>query len=70
MTDNALKSLTHYSRFVAEALHHPTVERSTIAVWSDSRYTGVSEGEVFFANGIRLRLRVTTQAGTYNRLYV
>ena len=57
MTDNPLKSLTHYSRFVAELLHRSTVERSTVAVWSDSRYTGVAEGNVFFTNGIRLRLR-------------
>jgi len=28
-----------------------------VAVWSDSPYTGVAEGEVFFSNGIRLRLR-------------
>ncbi len=57
MTYNPLKSLVNYSRFVAELLHRPTVERSTIAVWSDSRYTGIAEGEVFFSNGIRLRLR-------------
>lgn len=57
MTNNPLKSLVNYSRFVAELLHRPTVERSTIAVWSDSRYTGIAEGEVFFSNGIRLRLR-------------
>lgn len=57
MTDNSLKSLANYSRFVAEFLHRPAVERSTVAVWSDSRYTGVAEGEVFFSNGIRLRLR-------------
>ena len=57
MTDNPLKSLTNYSRFVAGLLHRSTVERSTVAVWSDSRYTGVAEGEVFFSNGIRLRLR-------------
>lgn len=57
MTDNPLKSLANYSRFVAELLHRPTVERSTVAVWSDSQYTGIAEGEVFFSNGIRLRLR-------------
>jgi hypothetical protein len=54
---NPLKSLTNYSRFVAELLHRSTVERSTVAVWSDSPYTGIAEGEVFFSNGIRLRLR-------------
>ena len=57
MSNNPLKSLVNYSRFVAELLHRPTVERSTIAVWSDSRYTGIAEGEVFFSTGIRLRLR-------------
>jgi hypothetical protein len=54
---NPLKSLTNYSHFVAELLHRSTVERSTVAVWSDSPYTGIAEGEVFFSNGIRLRLR-------------
>ena len=52
MTEESLTSLTDYSRFVAELLH-----RSTVVVRSDSRYTGVAEGEVFFTNGIRLRLR-------------
>jgi hypothetical protein len=54
---NPLKSLTDYSRFVAELLHRSTVERSTVAVWSDSPYTGIAEGEVLFSSGIRLRLR-------------
>ena len=58
MSGNPLASLTDYSRFVTEVvLRHPSVERSTVAVWSDSPYTGVAEGEVFFSNGIRLRLR-------------
>ncbi|MDH7472456.1 MAG: DUF6516 family protein [Anaerolineae bacterium] len=57
MIDNPLKSLISYSRFVTELLHRPTVERSTVVVWSASRYTGVAEGEVFFSSGIRLRLR-------------
>ncbi len=57
MTDNPLKSLASYSRFVLELFHRPSVERSTVAVWSDSPYTGIAEGEVFFSNGIRLRLR-------------
>ena len=57
MTDNPLNSLTDYSRFVAELLHRPIIERSTVAVWSDSPYAGVAEGEVFFSNDIRLRLR-------------
>jgi len=57
MSDNPLKSLTDYSHFVAELLNHPSVERSTVVVWSDSPYTGVAEGEVHFSNGVRLRLR-------------
>lgn len=57
MSDNPLKSLSSYSHFVAELLDRPTVERSTVTAWSDSPYTGIVEGEVFFSNGIRLRLR-------------
>jgi hypothetical protein len=57
MAENPLALLSSYSRFVAEILQRPNVERSTLAVWSSSRYTGIAEGEVFFANGIRLRLR-------------
>jgi hypothetical protein len=57
MTDELLRSLVTYSRFVAEVLYHPTVERSTVVVWSTSPYTGMTEGEVFFAQGLRLRLR-------------
>ena len=57
MSDSPLKSLTGYSHFVAELLNHPSVERSTVVVWSDSPYTGVAEGEVHFSKGIRLRLR-------------
>ena len=58
MSDTSLNSLTDYSRFVAELLHRPTVVRSTVRVWSDSPYTGIAEGEVFFSNGIRLRLLI------------
>ncbi len=54
---NPLKSLTNYSRFVAELLDRSALERSTVAVWSDSPYTGIAEGEVLFSSGIRLRLR-------------
>lgn len=57
MSDSSLKSLVEYSRFVAECLHHPAVQHSTVAVWSDSPYTGIMEGEVFFSDGIRLRVR-------------
>ena len=55
--DNPLGTLLNYSQFVTELLDRPDLERSTVVVWSDSRYTGVAEGEVFFSKGIRLRLR-------------
>jgi hypothetical protein len=55
--DNPLTSLTNYSHFVAEVLDRPTTLHSTVVVWSDSPYTGIAEGEVFFSTGIRLRLR-------------
>lgn len=57
MIDNPLQSLSDYSRFVAELLSRPNVQTSTVAVWSDSPYTSVAEGEVFFTNGLRLRMR-------------
>ena len=57
MSENPLASLAGYSRFVAELLNRPTMTRSTVIVWSDSPFTGVAEGEVFFSNGIRLRMR-------------
>lgn len=57
MGDSPLHSLTEYGHFVAELLSRSTVERSTVAVWSDSPYTGVAEGEVVFSSGIRLRMR-------------
>ena len=57
MSDNPLSSLVAYSRFVADALNRPSVQHSTVAIWSDSPYTGTAEGEVHFVGGIRLRLR-------------
>jgi hypothetical protein len=57
MNGNPLESLANYSRFVAELLDRPAVERSTLTVWSDSPYTGIVEGEVAFSNGVRLRVR-------------
>ena len=57
MPDNPLQSLTDYSSFVTELLDRASVVRSTVAVWSESPYTGVAEGEVFFAQGFRLRMR-------------
>jgi hypothetical protein len=55
--DRSLTSLAEYSRFIATLLDHAGVTRSTLAVWSDSPYTGIAEGEIFFANGLRLRMR-------------
>jgi hypothetical protein len=57
MSEPPLRSLAEYSRFVAGVLNRPNVMRSTVAVWSDSPCTGIAEGEVLFAGGIRLRLR-------------
>jgi hypothetical protein len=57
MADDSLASLDAYSRFIAALLDQPTIRNSTLAVWSDSPYTGIAEGEVFFTNGLRLRLR-------------
>ena len=56
MSETPLASLADYSRFVAELLNRPTIARSTVIVWSDSSFTGVAEGEVWFSNGIRLRM--------------
>lgn len=57
MGANPLKSLAGYSHLVAEALDLPIIQRSTVAVWSDSPFTGTAEGEVFFTGGVRLRMR-------------
>ena len=57
MADNPLGSLASYSRFLAKLFNRPDVLRSTITVWSISPYTGIAEGELFFASGFRLRMR-------------
>jgi hypothetical protein len=57
MIANPLKSLSDYSRFVAELLSQTNIQSSTVVVWSDSPFTSVAEGEVFFTNGLRLRMR-------------
>jgi len=57
MDHTSLKSLADYSRFVVELLDRPTVDRSTVRVWSTSPYTGVAEGEIFFSQRLRLRIR-------------
>lgn len=57
MPDVSLTSLAHYSRLIAETVNRPSVRHSTVAVWSDSPYTGVAEGEIHFYGGFRLRMR-------------
>lgn len=57
MPVNPLNSLQDYSAFVAELLSRQNIVSSTVAVWSDSPYTGIAEGEVLFTNGLRLRMR-------------
>ena len=57
MGESALASLAAYSRLVAECVNRPSVSHSTLAVWSDSPFTGIAEGEVHFKNGVRLRMR-------------
>ena len=55
--NDPLRSLNEYSRYIAESFSQTNVKSSTVAVWSDSPYTGVAEGEVVFVNGLRLRMR-------------
>jgi hypothetical protein len=57
MSESPLTSLAEDSRFVAEVFNRPKITSSTVAIWSDSRGTGIAEGEAFFAHGLRLRLR-------------
>lgn len=52
-----LRSLDNYSSFISEILDRDDVEKTTITVWSNSPYSGTAEGEVFFKDGIRLRMR-------------
>jgi hypothetical protein len=57
MSANPLKSLADYSCYVADILDCPSVQHSTLAVWSDSPYTGIAEGEIYLLKGFRLRVR-------------
>ncbi|MET0030755.1 MAG: DUF6516 family protein [Limnospira maxima] len=52
-----LRSLDNYSSFISEILDRDDVEKTTITAWSNSPYSGTAEGEVFFKDGIRLRMR-------------
>lgn len=58
-----MKSLSDYSEFVADLLSQPIVKDSTVAVWSDSPYTGIAEGEVLFTNGLRMREEMDFEVG-------
>lgn len=53
----SLRSLAAYARYVAAIGARPSVQHSTLVVWSDSPYTGVAEGEIHLAKGFRLRIR-------------
>lgn len=57
MHPSFLSSLTAYSRLVAELCLSASVKRSTVEVWSECPDTGIAEGEIFFSNGLRLRMR-------------
>ncbi len=57
MESNPLRTLHAYSNFVQEAVTRVSVHHSTVSVWSDSKYTGIVEGEIFFSNDFRLRMR-------------
>jgi len=43
MPDNPLNSPGNYSHFIADLLNRPALKHSTIAVWSESPYTGVAD---------------------------
>jgi Family of unknown function (DUF6516) len=57
MLPSPLRSLADYSRWIAQLLDQPSVQHSSVRLWSDSPYTGIVEGEVLFSHGIRLRMR-------------
>jgi hypothetical protein len=57
MAPNPLKSLEDYNRFVAGIIQRSSVSHCTVTVWSDSRFTGIAEGDVSFSSGFRLRVR-------------
>ena len=52
-----MTSLAEFSKLLAVLQNRPTIEHSTLAAWSDSPYTGIAEGEIFFSRGFRLRIR-------------
>lgn len=56
ITDPSLASFADYSRKISELVDCSIVERSTVAVWSNSPYTGIAEGEIYFSHGFRIRM--------------
>jgi len=56
MSDD-LRSLEAYSLYVANLLGQFGVTKSTVTVWSISKYMGIAEGEIFIRGGYRLRIR-------------
>jgi hypothetical protein len=57
MAEHPLSSLAAYSQFISDVINRQSIERSTISIWSTSPYTGVAEGELYFAQGLHLRMR-------------
>ena len=57
MNEHPFRSLTAYSQHITELLDCTIVQHSTVSVWSNSPYTGVTEGDVVFQSGFRLRMR-------------
>ena len=57
MADPSLRSLAAYSTFLTEQVNRPSIQSSTVNVWSESPYTAVAEGEIVFAHTFRLRMR-------------
>jgi len=55
--ESVLSSLEAYSQCIATVVNRPSVQHSTLSVWSMSPYTGVAEGEILFRHGFRLRMR-------------
>jgi len=51
MSENPLTSLRRYSFFITQTVIQLNITHSTISVWSESPFTGVAEGEIFFENG-------------------
>jgi len=57
MPNNPLSSLLDYSEYLARLVQRPSIDHSTVSVRPNSRQTGIAEGEVWFKNDLRLRMR-------------